>query len=233
MSDEYKSTGVLFSAGLDSAVLLADALDGRGSGGREPRQPAVLALYVSVGFAWEAEERAMAARLFAHPRFAGIEPPVQLSFDMRDVYPPDHWAMRGVPPAFDTPDEDVYLHGRNIILLSKAAIRMGGGTRLLMGQLAGNPFPDATPAFIETMARALSLGLGSPIAIAAPFATLRKAEVIRKGIELGVPLELTLSCMQPVDGTHCGRCSKCRERRDAFREANLEDPAEYRNTPVR
>ena len=105
--------------------------------------------------------------------------------------------------------------------------------RLLLGTLAGNPFPDATPAFFDAMARALSLGLGTPIAIEAPFAALHKADVIRKGIELGVPLELTLSCMQPKDGLHCGKCSKCRERRDAFREAGVEDPTSYRHTPIR
>jgi 7-cyano-7-deazaguanine synthase len=155
--------------------------------------------------------------------------------------------VRGEPPAFDTPDEDVYLDGRNLILLSKAAVYMARvvasaqatapaptpATRLLLGTLAGNPFPDATPVFFDTMSRALSLGLGTPIAIAAPFAAMHKADVIKRGIALGVPLELTLSCMQPNDGLHCGKCSKCRERRDAFREASVEDPTQYRHTPIR
>ena len=44
---------------------------------------------------------------------------------------------------------------------------------------------------------------------------------------------LTLSCMQPKNGMHCGRCSKCRERRDAFREAGVGDPTAYRHTPIR
>jgi 7-cyano-7-deazaguanine synthase len=83
------------------------------------------------------------------------------------------------------------------------------------------------------MSRALSLGLGTPIEIEAPYAALHKADVIRRGIELGVPLELTLSCMQPENGMHCGRCSKCRERRDAFREAGVEDPTKYREKPLR
>ena len=52
-------------------------------------------------------------------------------------------------------------------------------------------------------------------------------------VELGVPLELTLSCMQPADGRHCGRCSKCRERRDAFLEAGVRDPTPYRDKPAR
>ena len=56
---------------------------------------------------------------------------------------------------------------------------------------------------------------------------MHKADVIRLGESLGVPFELTLSCMQPVNGLHCGRCSKCRERRDAFVEAGVEDPTDY------
>src|SRR5579859_6106453 len=111
-----KYIAVLFSAGLDSAVLLADALARRGA------DETVQALHVSVGFAWEAEERGMAARMFGQAPFAGrVEPPVLLTFDMRDVFPDTHWAVRGTPPAFDTPDEDVFLDGRNIILASKAA----------------------------------------------------------------------------------------------------------------
>jgi len=163
---------------------------------------------------------------------------------MRDVFPPTHWAVSGKPPAFDTPDEDVYIHGRNVILASKAAVymtRVAAGNaatsakaiRLLLGTLAGNPFPDATAEFLAAASRALTLGLGAPIAIEAPFATMHKPDVIRRGVELGVPFELTLSCMQPKDGAHCGQCSKCRERRDAFVEAGVEDPTRYRQRPPR
>jgi 7-cyano-7-deazaguanine synthase len=225
MSGNYSA--VLFSAGLDSAVLAADALE---------RDGRVRPVYLSVGFAWEEEERAMAARLFAQPPFAGrVDPLVTLSFDMRDVFPPSHWAVRGEPPAFDSPDEDVYIHGRNVILASKAAVYLSREkiSRLLIGTLACNPFPDATPEFFAAMGRALSLGLDAPIAIAAPFSTLHKSDVIRRGVELGVPLELTLSCMQARDGLHCGQCSKCRERRDAFREAGVSDPTSYRQAPIR
>jgi len=102
-----------------------------------------------------------------------------------------------------------------------------GIPRIAVGPLAGNPFPDATTEFFGAMAHALSLGLDYPLEIAAPFATMHKADVIRLGAELGVPLERTLSCMGPRDGRHCGRCSKCRERQDAFAECGLEDPAPY------
>ena len=218
---------MLFSGGLDSAVLAADAL---------ARGQRVRPIYVAVGFAWEAEERAMAARLLAGPPFAGrIDPLVALTFDMRDVFPASHWAVRGEAPAFDTPDEDVYIHGRNVILAAKAAVDMtrGGIEHLLLGTLAGNPFPDATPQFFDSMSRALTLGLGAAISIEAPFAALHKDDVIKRGVELGVPFELTLSCMQATDGQHCGQCSKCRERRDAFRGAGVEDPTRYRQQPRR
>ena len=85
-----------------------------------------------------------------------------LTVDMTDIYPSTHWAVRGEAPAFDTPDTDVYLEGRNLILLSKAAVYMArtGSTRAQIGLLAGNPFPDSTPEFFESMERALSTGLG-------------------------------------------------------------------------
>jgi 7-cyano-7-deazaguanine synthase len=121
------------------------------------------------------------------------------------------------------------------MLLSKAAIYCAqhGITRIALGPLAGNPFPDATPEFFDTMARALSLGLNHPIAVATPFLALEKSDVIKLGVELGVALELTLSCMNPQQGRHCGQCSKCRERRDAFRDAGIDDPTVYASVPAR
>ena len=212
-------TAVLLSAGLDSAVLAA----------AEARQATVHPIYVSAGLAWEPGELEAVGRLLRAPALAGLAPLACLTFTVRDLYPPTHWALRGEPPGFDTPDEDVYLTGRNIVLLSKAGIycaqrRIG---RIALGPLAGNPFPDATPAFFDAMGRALSLGLAQEIRIEAPFAGMSKADVIRLGVELGVPLELTLSCMNPQDGRHCGACSKCRERSDGFREAGVTDRAEW------
>ncbi len=220
---------VLFSSGLDSAVLLVQTAQRYGSA-----QP----VYVRSGFAWEEHEQAMAERFLARlPSTAGVRDLVVLDLDMRDVYPPTHWAVRGEAPAFDTPDEDVYLEGRNLVLLSKTAVFAArtASTLIVIGPLAGNPFPDARPEFFEAMARALSLGLDTTIAIDAPFLALHKSDVIKVGMELGVPFELTLSCMQPVAGSHgrpalhCGRCSKCRERKDAFAEARLPDPARSAN----
>ena len=214
-------TAVLCSAGLDSAVLVA----------AEARTSRVQPLYVSVGLGWEDAESQALARLTRSDAFAGVDPVVSLRFDMTDVYPPGHWAIEGRPPAYDTPDEDVYLAGRNLVLLTKGGVFCASTAvhhRLALGILAGNPFPDATPAFLDALGRAMSLGLHHPIQIAAPFSGMHKSEVILLGMELGVPLGLTLSCMSPTpDARHCGSCSKCRERRDAFHEAGVSDPTEY------
>lgn len=227
-SEGGQGTAVLCSGGLDSAVLLADVA-------RSEECGRIVPIYVGVGLAWEQEELAMLDRLLRAAPFRGVQPVETLRFDMRDVYPPTHWAIRGEAPGFDTPDEDVYLEGRNVVLLTKAAVYMARArlARVCIGPLAGNPFPDATPEFFEAMSRALSLGLATSITIAAPFAGMHKSDVIALGHSLGVPLELTLSCMQPSRGLHCGRCSKCRERRDAFREAAVEDPTSYAVAPVR
>jgi 7-cyano-7-deazaguanine synthase len=219
------ATAVLFSAGLDSAVLAA----------AEARTGGVHAVYVRCGLAWEAEELAAIGRLLATPAFSAVESLARLTFTARDLYPASHWALTGQPPAFDTRDEDVYLTGRNIMLLSKAAIYCAQHAlnRIVLATLAHNPFPDATPVFFEAIGRALSLGLNHTIEVATPFATMEKSGVVTLGVELGVPLELTLSCMNPRAGKHCGLCSKCRERRDAFLQARVQDPTEYATAPLR
>jgi 7-cyano-7-deazaguanine synthase len=219
------ASAVLLSAGLDSVVLAAF----------EAQRGPVSPIYVSSGLSWEAAELAALDRVLASDPFARLSPLIRLTFTVTDLYPPSHWALRGTPPAFDTPDEDVYLVGRNVTLLSKAAIHCArhGIGRIVLGPLAGNPFPDATREFFDAMARALTLGLAHEIAIDTPFADREKADVIRLGVELGVPLALTLSCMNPQDGLHCGQCSKCRERRDGFREAGVADPTSYAVAPVR
>src|SRR5204862_4573060 len=131
-------------------------LDSAGPAAVEARAAHVHPIYVSTGRAWEQEEQAALDRLLATPPFRSLAPLAQLTFTVRDLYPATHWALRGEPPAFDTPDEDVYLTGRNIILLTKASIYCAQHRieRIALGPLAGNPFPDATPEFFASMARA-------------------------------------------------------------------------------
>lgn len=220
---------MLLSGGLDSAVLAA----------QEAQRHRVHPVYVAAGLAWEAGEQRVITELLAQRPFTNapnrVLPLARLEFNMRDVYPPTHWALVGTPPAYDTPDEDVYLHGRNVALLSKAAVyaAVRNVSRIVVAPLAGNPFPDATPKFFSSLNAALSLGLAAPIEVSAPFAHLHKDDVVKIGASLGVPFELTLSCMNPSGTTHCGLCSKCRERRDAFHAAGINDPTIYANASPR
>jgi 7-cyano-7-deazaguanine synthase len=211
---------VLCSGGLDSVVLAADLT----------ATACVYPIYVASGLAWEADERAMLERaLQAFPDPTRLGPLRILEASVRDVYAPTHWSITGAPPAWNTPDEDVYLIGRNIVLLGKTAVYCATKkiTRIALAPLAGNPFPDATPEFYEAIARALSLGLAHEIRIETPYRDWQKADVIRRGHEIGAPMALTMSCMNPVGDRHCGACSKCRERHDAFMDALGEDPTRY------
>src|SRR5260370_23158306 len=147
-------TAVLLSGGLDSGVLIAEEAARTSS----PVQP----IYVSVGLAWEAAERQAAATLLARPPLAGrVRPLVTLTVDMRDVYAATHWAVRGTPPSYHTADEDVYLPGRNVVLLGKAGVFCATAAldRLVLGTLEHNPFPDPTPAFRSSLAQTPPLGL--------------------------------------------------------------------------
>jgi 7-cyano-7-deazaguanine synthase len=228
LPNSMMSVAVLLSGGLDSAVLVAE----EAAHAREGQL--VQPVYVSVGLAWEAAERTAVDRFLDESGLASrIQPLAALSVDMHDVYPATHWAMEGRPPGYHTPDEDVYLHGRNIVLLAKAGIYCAsrGIARLAIGTLDHNPFPDATPEFRGALAQALSLGLAHTLAIDAPYAKVEKADVIRRGAALGVPMQFTLSCMNPEASSpfprHCGRCSKCRERHDAFLAASVPDSTDY------
>jgi 7-cyano-7-deazaguanine synthase len=216
----------LLSGGLDSAVLLVDEASRAGDGERDRVQP----VYIGAGLAWERAERAIVSRVLdSQPLRTRVRPLASLSVDMRDVYAATHWSVTGNAPAYHTPDEDVYLPGRNIILLSKAGVfcAAAGIDRIVIGTLDHNPFPDATPAFRSSIAQTLSLGLAHALRVDAPYATSSKADVIRKGLALGVPFEHTLSCMQPAGEMHCGTCSKCRERHDAFLDIGVKDPTTY------
>jgi 7-cyano-7-deazaguanine synthase len=209
---------VLSSGGVDSAVLLRlMALE----------YPDVYPAYVRCGLAWEEVEISWLRRYIdalAEPR---IRPLSVLELPTRDLYQ-NHWSVTGagVPDA-DSPDEAVYLPGRNLLLYAKAAVfaALNGIGDIASGQLAGNPFPDATPAFFAAMAKAAGTAVGMDLRIVTPLLKWKKHEVIREGWNL--PLEYSFSCMNPVGGMHCGNCNKCFERKTAFAAAGVPDKTTY------
>ncbi len=209
---------VLTSGGIESAALLSDAL------GRATR---VIPVYVKSGLSWESAELP-ALKLFLKklhsPRLRPLE---ILELPMKDVYG-RHWSVtgRGVPGA-SSADQDVYLPGRNLVLLAKAACLAvsRGATAVEIGALGSNPFPDASPLFFARMAGTLSQALGTRIDVRAPLSKLHKPEVVRRFAAL--PLELTFSCIRPRGRKHCGACNKCVERKKAFFEAGVPDRTRY------
>jgi len=208
---------VLASGGLDSAVLLGEALR---------RYRAVQPVYVRAGLRWEAAELRALRRYLRAVRSPRLRPLVVLDLPMREVYG-DHWSTSGRVPGFHATDASVYIPGRNIILFSKTAAycALRRIPEMLLGILGANPFPDGSPAFLRAMEKALARGLAAPIRLRAPFRRLSKDQVIRRG--RGLPLRLTLSCSVPVRGGHCGVCVKCGERIKSFRRAGVADPTMY------
>jgi 7-cyano-7-deazaguanine synthase len=214
---------VLVSGGLDSAILLGDSLG---------RHAAVHPLYLRTGLFWEAAELAHLRRFLAAVARPGLGPLVELEQPVADLYD-RHWSVTGdnVPGA-DTPDEAVFLPGRNVLLLAKPLLwcHLHGVPELALAPLEANPFPDATPAFFTAFAAAVNRAVNGSVRVRWPFAGLAKAEVLRLGRDL--PLRHTFSCIRPAGGRHCGRCNKCAERRRGFVAAGLSDPTEYDREPT-
>jgi 7-cyano-7-deazaguanine synthase len=146
---------------------------------------------------------------------------------LQDLYGA-HWSMTGADvPGETSPDEAVYLLGRNPLLLIKPALwcLRGGIEQLALATLAGNPFADATPEFFARFEEMFRAATGKRVHIARPFDRLPKERVMEMGRHL--PLEFTFSCLAPVEGLHCGHCNKCAERRKAFRRIQLLDATVY------
>lgn len=195
---------VLASGGLDSAVLIAELL----SQGRE-----IHPLYVRCGFVWERVELARLRRLLRglrHPRLKAL---AVVQYSMR-VPLARHWAVSGAAvPARGAPWDSVGIPGRNLSLFSAAAVLCAarGIPSAAIGVLKGNPFPDASAAFLAKISAAASAGLGFSWRAEAPYRRRSKREIAALARKLGIAASLTLSCMKPRRGRPCARCSKCEE----------------------
>lgn len=210
---------VLCSSGLDSAILLGEALR---------VYPAVHPIYIRTGVRWESVEFEYLARFLDAVRTPALRPVVVLNMPVADLYG-THWSLAGDVPDEHSADEAVYLPGRNVILLSKALIwcHLNNVPEVAAAPLVSNPFPDATDEFYDGFANIVNTAVAGNVRVLRPYATanLHKLDVMKRGV--GLPLQHTLSCIAPLRGLHCGRCNKCAERKTGFRDAKMTDPTEY------
>ena len=212
------AVAVLASGGVDSAILVAH-LAGEG---RE-----VTPVYVRFGLAWEDVEARQLERFLASLPSPHVKPLILLDQPVADVYGA-HWSVTGQGvPDDGSPDEAVYLPGRNLLLLAKSSVwcALNGIATIALGTLAANPFPDADRAFFAGFSALAARALDRPLEVVTPFAGRAKNEVLEIGRDLA--LDLTFSCIAPRSERHCGRCNKCAERRLAFRQLGMADATEY------
>jgi 7-cyano-7-deazaguanine synthase len=130
-----------------------------------------------------------------------------------------------------------YVPARNTVFLSVALAwsEVLGASKIVIGVNAidYSGYPDCRPEFIAAFERLARLATkagveGGELSIDAPLVTMSKAEIIRRGLELGVDYALTVSCYRAdADGRACGRCDSCRLRREGFAAAGAADPTRY------
>ena len=128
-----------------------------------------------------------------------------------------------------------YVPARNTVFLSLAlawAEVVGAGAIAIgVNALDYSGYPDCRPEYLAAFERLASLATragveGQPLRILAPLLELSKADIIRRGLSLGVDYGLTMSCYDPApDGRPCGRCDSCQLRARGFSEAGATDPA--------
>jgi 7-cyano-7-deazaguanine synthase len=230
-----KRAVILLSGGLDSATTLASAKDE----GYE-----VFALSFRYGQRHEIE--IAAAQQVA--KSLGVSEHCVLEIDLRA------FGGSALTDTIDVPknrDEDemargipvTYVPARNTIFLSYALAwaEVIGAHDIFIGvnALDYSGYPDCRPEFIAQFEKLAQLATkagveGTRYQIRAPLIAMTKAEIIRRGTNLGVQFSLTTSCYDPaVDGTACGQCDSCQLRRKGFREAGIADPTRYARLPER
>lgn len=213
-----RTIAVLVSGGLDSCILVADLLR---------RRRIVQPIYIRSGLIWESAERRALRRFLASIHTAALRDLMTLALPITDIYG-RHWSTTGQGvPAREAPDEAVFLPGRNLLLVVKAAIwcQRQGISELALAPLGTSPFGDAQPGYFRHLQDMLRSDGQPAVRIVLPFSRMHKRQVMQLGSEL--PLGLTFSCISPVKTRHCGRCNKCAERQAAFSALQLSDPTNY------
>lgn len=220
---------VLFSGGVDSTTCLAMAIDQYGSEN-------VVAL--SIAYGQKHDKEVNAARAIA--QYYKVE---HLYLNLEEIFRYSDCSLLSHSGA-EIPKESyaeqlkeregspvtTYVPFRNGLFLSSAAsIALSKDCQVIYygahsDDAAGNAYPDCSESFNEAMGRAIYLGSGNQLRIEAPFVSWTKAQVVKKGLELGVPYELTWSCYEGGEKP-CGACGTCLDRAQAFAENHVPDPA--------
>ena len=212
---------VLFSGGLDSTVLAAQLQ----ADGIETR---LLSIDYGQRHAKElnkAEKIAQALglphRILRLPDLGPLLGGSSLTDDQVEL-PEGHYAEESM--------KATVVPNRNMILLALAgghALSIGFNTIAYAAHAGDHTiYPDCRPEFADAMEKALGLADWQNLNLHRPFVNFSKEELVRKGNELGAPLELTWSCYAGRE-KHCGKCGTCVERKEAFALAKIEDPTEY------
>ena len=221
---------VLSSGGVDSSTALGLAV-------RKYGKDNVIALSVSYGQKHDKEIKA-AADVAA---YYGVE---QMFLDLSRIFKYSNCSLLQQSTE-DIPEESyaeqisktegeipvsTYVPFRNGLFLSSAAsIALSRECEVIYygahaDDAAGCAYPDCSPVFNDAMNTAVWEGSGHQLRIEAPFVNMTKADIVRIGLEIGVPYELTWSCYEGGEKP-CGKCGTCIDRALAFKANNIEDPA--------
>ncbi|MDE6510144.1 MAG: 7-cyano-7-deazaguanine synthase, partial [Muribaculaceae bacterium] len=124
---------------------------------------------------------------------------------------------------------------RNGIMLATAAglAESRGLKSVMLANHGGDHaiYPDCRPEFVKAMGEAIAAGTYEHLELIAPYTHLTKTQIAERGARLGVDYSHTYSCYKGGEH-HCGVCGTCRERREAFAEAGIEDPTFYEEAAV-
>ncbi len=215
---------VLLSGGLDSYTAAAIT---------KAQRFALHALTIHYGQRHAREVQS--ARAIAHA--LGVERHLELEADLRPIGGSSLTSDASVPRDRDPTGADIpstYVPARNTIFLSLAlgwAEALGANDIVIgVNALDYSGYPDCRPEFIGAFERLANLATragveGARFRVHTPLITLSKAEIIRRGIELGLDYGLTHSCYDPEpDGRPCLRCDSCILRARGFREVGVADP---------
>ena len=223
-----KKALVLCSGGVDSTTLLAMAVERFGAKN-------VFALSISYGQRHEKEMES--AKEVA--RYYGVK---QRFLDLTNIFAESNCSLLAHSTQ-NIPEESyaeqlsetggypvsTYVPFRNGLFLSSAAsMALSLGCSVLFygahhDDWAGNSYPDCSKEFVDAMNRAIVEGTGGELCVEAPFVMWSKADIVKKGLELNVPYELTWSCYEGGEYP-CGVCGTCIDRIRAFELNGVTDP---------